>query len=644
MKTTSNPEKPGQVHKIKFLPKDVTIEVSDGETLLRAARSAGIRIHNVCAGTGICGKCQMRIESGTDEETGIHSTTDHVSPLSNTEEAIIEILGLGDDIRIGCQAHIIGDLVVTVLSGFNEREAAIRKKTSRQQYPVNPVITLETVRLRDVALQPGLDEWMMDEVAKLVPLSPKELTLTYWNEVEPLRVQAGVVEAVYGAAVDIGTTSVVLHLCNLVSGEVAATVTALNPQILYGEDIMSRVSYCQQHTDGTQMLHDSIMVCLNRLAGEAAELAGITTEDIVDVCVVGNSVMHHLFLNLDPTPLGQYPFTPQLKSAFDGFAVDLGWNLNPRARVHVLPLIAGFVGADTVGAMLAARPQDEDQLTLLIDVGTNGELVLGNKDRLIATSSPTGPAFEGGQMTHGMRAATGAIERIRIDCAAPSVKVKIIGSEGWCETEHSTETEVKGICGSGILEAVGEAYRCGVIDASGRMDSNHPLVIDIKGKPALKLMDREHSSSRSDILVTQGDVRAIQLAKAALHAGALILMQQLGIDHVEKIQLAGAFGSVLDRRYALMLGMLPDCPIEQIQTIGNAAGEGACLALLDKSKRVEAAELATRVEHITTPIHDEFQEQFVAAITIPHATEPMPNARAMTELLSRDEGEEHEPL
>lgn len=614
----------------------------EGETLLRAARSAGIRIMNVCAGTGICGKCQMRVETAHDVERGIDSSMEHVTPADGNEQVIIDILGLPENVRIGCQARVRGDLILTMLSGYREKEASIRKAPSMRHYPVDPMITLETIPLRDVALQPGLDEWMMEEVAKLLPQGIRELTLTYWEDAEPLRVQPGRVEAVYGAAVDIGTTSVVLHLCNLISGEVLATVTALNPQILYGEDIMSRVSYCQQNANGTQVLHDAIIDCLNRLAADAAHEAGISPDDILDLCVVGNSVMHHLFLNLDPTPLGQYPFTPQLRASFDGNAADLGLKFNARAKVHVLPLIAGFVGADTVGALLAAHPQDNQAVTLLLDVGTNGELVLGNKDRLIATSSPTGPAFEGGQITYGMRAAQGSIERVRLNCAQETARVRIIGNEHWSDSDEFAEKEVKGICGSGIIEAVGEGYRCGVINPSGRIESKPPLTTDFLGKPALKLLDKANAASNVDILLTQTDVRAVQLAKAALHAGALILMEQLGVDRVEQIQLAGAFGSVLDRRYVLMLGMVPDCPVENIFSLGNAAGDGACIALLDKSKRAEASELAERVEHITTPIHDEFQEQFVSAMTIPHASEPMPNAMAMIDMLNQLEGDENE--
>jgi len=316
----------------------------------------------------------------------------------------------------------------------------------------------------------------------------------------------------------------------------------------------------------------------------------------------------------------------------DVAARDLGLKFNPGARVHVLPLEAGYVGADNVGVILAEEPHKQDEIVLIVDVGTNGEILLGNRERLLCTSSPTGPAFEGAQITHGMRAAPGAIERVRIDPHTMEVNIKVIGQEPWSRELPDEQVQARGICGSGILEAVAELFVAGLVLPSGKFNPklNHPrLIRGPKGQPAFVLATADQSATGSPILLTQGDVRSVQLAKAALYVGAQLLMKERGVQQVDRIALAGAFGSLIDRQRAMIIGMIPDCPLDRVTAVGNAAGDGARIALLNKSRRVEAAQVARWTEHITSPLETEFQEQFVAAIPFPHASHPFPNVRRM---------------
>ncbi|MDW8327596.1 MAG: ASKHA domain-containing protein, partial [Anaerolineales bacterium] len=456
---------------------------------------------------------------------------------------------------------------------------------------------------------------------------------------EVLRVQPGYSEGAFGLAVDVGSTTVVVHLCDLRTGKVLATESAMNPQVRYGEDLMSRVSYVMMHPDGVERMHRAIIATLNDLSRKAAQAAAISTADIVDVVLVGNPVMHHLLLGLSPVELGGAPFALAVHQSLDLKARDLGLKLNPCARVHVLPCIAGHVGADNVAVQLAEAPHAQDELMLVVDVGTNAEIVLGNREQVLCCSSPTGPAFEGAQITHGQRAAPGAIERVRIDPVTWEPRFKLIGMDDWIEPaslssplRRETKGEdlrATGICGSGIIEAVAELYLAGIIDRDGRFAENGPersARVRFNGRTGeYVLADAEYTSSGKPIVVTQADVRAIQLAKAALYAGVKLLMQARGVEKVDRIVLAGAFGSYIDPKHAMVLGLIPDCELEKVTAVGNAAGDGARIALLNRAARLEAARIAENAIHVQTAVAANFQAEFVAAIAIPHATDPFPH-------------------
>jgi uncharacterized 2Fe-2S/4Fe-4S cluster protein (DUF4445 family) len=437
-----------------------------------------------------------------------------------------------------------------------------------------------------------------------------------------------------GVAFDVGSTTIAGHLCDLLTGSVLATNGAMNPQIGFGEDLMSRVSYVMMNEDGASRLTEVVRGALDELLGELVAEAGVDRGDILELSLVGNPIMHHLVLGLDPRELGTAPFALATTSALSTRASELGLQAHGGARVYSLPCIAGHVGADAAGAVLSEGPHRGERLQLLVDVGTNAELVLGNHDRLLAASSPTGPAFEGAQISSGQRAAPGAIERVRVDRSTLNPRFSVIGQDVWSDEPGFDFGAVTGICGSGIIEAIAELHLAGVIDTDGVIRA------PVDPSPHVVASDRTFSyvlCSEPLIEVTQNDVRAVQLAKAALHAGARLLMDHYGVDQVDEIRLAGAFGSHIDPLYAMVLGMIPDCDLERVSAAGNAAGVGAMMALLSGVARTEIEEVARVIEKVETAVEPRFQEHFVAALAIPHKTDLYPLLAEVVDLPPRPE-------
>ncbi len=643
--TTIMQEQP--THKVVFQPSGRNGLLPTGMTLLEAARRLGVGLEAVCGGRATCGKCLIYVETGTFPKYGLYSAADHLSPPEPDEQRLLEARGTPAGSRLACRARIQGDLLITVPPASRSQPQVIRKDATARTLELDPAIRCYPLTLASPVEEDGSEEERILEALRAqfgleavhfdppalreLPHALREgrdaLTVTVWQERAILRVEPGHRGQALGLAVDIGSTTLAAYLCDLTSGALLATVAAMNPQVTFGDDIMSRISHATEQPEGRRQLHEGVIAALNALAQEATGKLGLTPKAIVDCVLVGNSVMHHLALDLDPGSLGGTPFLPVVRKAVDVRAAELGLRLHPGARAHLLPLEAGFVGADNVAVLLAEAPHRQDALTLIIDVGTNGEIVLGNRERLLCTSAATGPALEGAQITHGMRAAPGAIERVRIDPRTLEVRFKVIGQEAWSDALPPEGVEARGICGSGIIEAVAELFTAGIIEASGRFDKHreHPRLIRAEGKPAFLLAEAAQTATGTPIVITQSDVRAIQLAKAALYVGARFLMQALGVKRVDRIVLAGAFGSLIDKQRAMTLGMIPDCDLEQVFSVGNAAGDGARIALLSRVKRREAADLARRVEHVTTSLEGDFQEQFVAALAFPHASDPFPH-------------------
>ncbi|WP_420564243.1 ASKHA domain-containing protein [Thalassobaculum sp.] len=636
-----------------------------GTPVLQAARALGVDIDSVCGGRGLCGRCQVTLSEGNFTKFQVDSRAAHLSEPARNELRYREKRGLAPGRRLSCSAQLLGNVVIDVPETSQVHRQIVRKRAEVRAIEINPIHKLHYVEVREPDMhEPSGDfrrlceslreqwpDWgIADDVTCDLPVLgylQKALRQGDWKVTVCLRegrrvtgVWPGFKEKIYGLAVDIGSTTMSAHLCDLATGEVAASSGVMNPQIRFGEDLMSRVSYVMMNPGGEVELTRVVREAVNHLSSQVAQEAGIAVEDIVDLVFVGNPIMHHLMLGIDPTELGGAPFALAIDTAVNVHAGELGISLHPDARAYGLPCIAGHVGADTAAVILSEGPHQQDEMTLIVDVGTNAEIVLGNRQRLLAASSPTGPAFEGAQITCGQRAAPGAIERVRIDPETLEPKFKVIGVDVWSNEEgfqsEAWKTGVTGICGSGIIEVLAEMVLTGLLKTDGTID----------GAMAART-SRIESDGRTfsyrlspEVVITQTDVRAIQLAKAALYAGAALLMDKLGVESVDRIILAGAFGSHIDTKYAMILGMIPDCRLDKVWSVGNAAGTGARMALLNADARREIERVVRRVEKVETAVEPRFQEHFVDAMALPHRTAPFPNLSAAVTLPARpDPGE-----
>jgi uncharacterized 2Fe-2S/4Fe-4S cluster protein (DUF4445 family) len=679
------PSTEGAAVHIVFQPNGRQGRVPSGITLLEAARHLGVEIESICGGRQTCGKCKIVVEEGAFARYDIASHRDHLTPPGDREANAAERFGLGPSTRLSCACQVLGDLVIRVPEESQTRKQVVRKGPGfERKVNVDAPMRLFYVELPPGELRDHRGDWerlrselaavhglehLRIDLAALTALQPalragkRGVTVTVHDRKEVVRVQPGFHDAIYGLAVDVGTTTLAGHLCHLRTGEIVATANLMNPQVPFGEDLMSRVSYAMAHPDGTQRMHQIIIDGINALAAEACAAAGITPDQVIEMVVVGNTTMHHLVLGIDPSELGGLPFSLATHDALDVKARDLGLALAPGANVHLPPCEAGHVGADNVGVLVAETPYNQDELMLILDVGTNGELLLGDRRQVLSASSPTGPAFEGAQIRHGMRAAEGAIERVRIDPATLEVRWKVIGHEDWTTSASQPEAEqlptappaapsssarslrraallhpalrAAGICGSGVIEAVAELLLAGLITPSGRfVPIQHPrlrLGQNGTGKAEFVLAWPHETLTGAEIVVHADDVRAVQLAKAALYAGAKLLMHRLGIAAADRIVLAGGFGSYIDPRHAMIIGLIPDAPLARVQAVGNAAGDGARMILLDGHKREEARWAARWVTYVETAGEPEFQEEFVAALPFPHGTDAFPQVAGMLE-------------
>jgi uncharacterized 2Fe-2S/4Fe-4S cluster protein (DUF4445 family) len=633
-----------------------------GTAVLQAARSLGVDIDSVCGGRGICGRCQVLVSEGEFSKHGLSSKPEHLSPLGQVEQDYCATQPLAAGRRLSCSAQVLGDVVIDVPASSQVHKQVVRKQAEAHDVALDPLIRLHYVDVQQPdmhdpsgdlrRLEDALEfEWRLPDLAcdvMVLQQLQKALRAGHWKVTvavhaakQIVAVWPGLKEHVYGLAVDIGSTTIAAHLCQLDSGEVVASAGLMNPQIRFGEDLMSRVSYVMMNPGGDHEMTTAVREALNTLASEVATQAGITPQDILEATFVGNPIMHHLLLGIDPTELGGAPFALATDRAISLWAVEIDLAIHRNARIYVLPCIAGHVGADTAGVLLAERPDLGDQMTLLVDVGTNAEIVLGNKQRLLACSSPTGPAFEGAQISCGQRAAPGAIERVRIDPATLEPRFKVIGCELWSDepgfAQAVASTGVTGVCGSGIIEALAEMYLAGIIRFDGAIDgacaARNPRIQE-DGRTFSYELFRASAEARP-LKIMQNDVRAIQLGKAALYAGVRLLMERLNITTVDRIRLAGAFGSHIDVKYAMVLGMIPDCRLENVSSAGNAAGTGARIALLNQASRKDIEALVRRVEKIETAVEPRFQEFFVEAMAIPHLTAPFDELRKVVTLPAR---------
>ncbi len=628
---------------IVFTPSGKRGRFPLGTTVLGAARELGVDIDSVCGGRGICGRCKCLVAEGEFAKFGIRSDATHLNPITEPEKRFSRRDELQPGFRLTCHATLQDDLVIDVPASSQVHHQVIRKPYESHDITVNPVIHLHYVQVAEPKIEEPrgdleqlLDalqaEWQLEDLScehHVLPRLQTCLREGNWYVTVAIRegrdivgVWPGFKDRLLGIAIDIGSTTIAAHLCNLASGEVIGSAGVMNPQIRFGEDLMSRVSYVMLNPGGDVEMTRVVREALNTLIAKLTTDAEAALEDVFELTLVGNPIMHHLLLGISPVELGTAPFALATDSAINLPASALDLNVAAGARAYVFPCIAGHVGADTAAMLLAEAPWENDAMTLLVDVGTNAEIVLGNSKRLLAASSPTGPAFEGAQISCGQRAAPGAIDRVRIDRETLEARFRVIGCELWSDDpgfdEAIEEIGITGICGTGIIEAVAELFLSGVIDPEGRivgaMAERSPRVVPDERTFRYVI----HEGSRS-VSVSQNDVRAIQLAKGALYAGVRLLMDHLGIDRVDRIRLAGAFGSHIDVKYAMVLGMIPDCVLSNVSSAGNAAGTGAVAALLDGSARRTIESKVRTIEKIETAVEPAFQEHFVNAMAIPNS-------------------------
>jgi uncharacterized 2Fe-2S/4Fe-4S cluster protein (DUF4445 family) len=597
--TPENPET--QSFRVVFTPSGLSGTVDQGTTVLDAAVQLGADLDTVCGGRGICGRCQVRPSTGEFAKWAITVDDDALSPWGALEDDYKGKRELKAGQRLGCSAKICGDVVIDIPPESQIHKQVIRKSVDVGDLNLDPIYTIAYDADRDVT------EARRDGAVT-----------TTWP---------GFVDEAVGIAVDIGSTTIAGHLFDLSSGEVLSSAGRMNPQIRFGEDLMSRVSYVMMNPGGEVELTAAVRTALNEMATELLDQADIAAEQVLDITLVGNPIMHHLVLGFDPTPLGQAPFPLAVDGAYATTATELELSL-PNASVYVAPCIAGHVGADTAAAILNEGPHRSNAIQLLVDVGTNAEIVLGNDERLFACSSPTGPAFEGAQISSGQRATAGAIERVRIDRETLEPSFRAIGSDKWTTDlgfrEELDGSGITGICGSGIIEAISEMVSSGIIDQSGVIrgdlaESSERIIAD--GRTFDYQLKCEDDLG-PEIRVTQADVRAIQLAKAALKAGIDLLLEHAELETVDEIRLAGAFGAHIDPGHAIVVGLIPDIPVDHVRAVGNAAGSGAARMLLSATQRTEVEDVVDDVTKIETATEPRFQEHFVTALAFPHSTAP----------------------
>jgi len=623
--------------RVIFMPNGLDGEIDAGSSVLDAARQLGADLDSVCGGRGICGRCQVTLSTGTFSKWGLTVTDQALSAPGPTELDYGGRRPLAEGQRLGCAAEIVGDVVIDIPAESQIHKQIVRKEVDSSDLVLDPVVELRYVELPPVTLGDNvtvlslvraalcndwdvadlaIDSTALPQLQLAATASTVGLTICLRDGKTIVAAWPGFVDTALGIAVDIGSTTIAGHLCDLTTGEVLGTAGRMNPQIRFGEDLMSRVSYVMMNHSGDRELTQAVRLAVDELVGELVEQVGATRSEILELTMVGNPIMHHLLLGIDPTPLGTAPFLLATDEALELRADRLDIDC-PNGRVYIPPCVAGHVGADTAAAIVNEGPHRQAEVQLLVDIGTNAEIVVGNNEQLFAASSPTGPAFEGAQISCGMRAATGAIERVRIDPATLEPRFKVIGSDLWSD-DPAFDTPVIGICGSGIIEVMSEMATAGILDRGG-------VIVDRSVEtPRVIASDRTYSyvlhrpENGPELRIEQNDVRAVQLAKAALRAGIELLMEHAGLTAVEDIRLAGAFGSHIDTDHAIKIDLIPPSS-GSVRSSGNSAGNGAVGLLLSAKLRRETEAIVATIIKIETATDPRFQDLFVKAMAFPTA-------------------------
>ena len=650
-----------------FTPSGKRGRVAVGTPVLQAARAMGVDLDSVCGGRGICSKCQITPGFGDFPKHGLHVAADALSEWNAVEERYKSKRGLTEGRRLGCQARVMSDVIIDVPAESQVHKQVIRKSATERHIEMMPATRLCYVEVAEpdmhepsgdferlsaaLAAQCGVkgisaDLQILRRLQGVLRKGEWKVTLAVHqgnHDALPrlLELWPGYYDGgLYGLAIDLGSTTIAAHLCDLKDGRVLASSGLMNPQIRFGEDLMSRVSYAMMNPGGDVEMTRVVREAINNLATDIAREAGIDPAQIYEAVFVCNPVMHHLLLGIDPVELGQAPFALAHSASLSLDARELELTrIAASARCYLLPCIAGHVGADCAAVALSEQPGASEDLVLIVDVGTNAEILLGDRRRVLACSSPTGPAFEGAQISSGQRAAPGAIERVEIDPLTKEPRFRVIGCELWSDqpgfAEATAGSGITGICGSGIIEVVAEMRLAGIIDASGLIGSPDQVGsarCEANGRTFSYLLHDASVSGGPRVTVTQGDIRAIQLAKSALYAGARLLMDEMGVERVDRITLAGAFGAHISPKHAMILGMIPDAPLQNVTSAGNAAGTGARIALCNLAARDAIEATVHQIHKVETAIEPRFQEHFVNAAAIPNAVDAFPELGKLVSL------------
>jgi len=607
---------------IAFEPDGLRNNVDLNITILDAMKICGIKIRSECGGRGVCGKCKVIVKN-----------PESLTNLSEREKELLSDQEIKKGYRLACQAYIKGNVTIFIPEESRVTKRKTLIKGVMQEIEISPLVEKFYIIMPKPSLQDlrtdfeRLNESLKEiynlkeleiplELLKTLPLRLRaanwKVTVTVWNKKKIMSIEPGnTTQRIYGIAIDIGTSKIIGYLVNLLDGKVVATHFVENPQIAYGEDIISRISHVMETPQTLEEIHSLAIKAVNEIILKCCEKAGIKQTDIYEAVVVGNTAMHHFFLGINPKYLALSPYVPAIGNSVNVEAKELKINIHPHGNIHVLPVIAGFVGADAVGDILATRIFESEKIRLTIDIGTNTEIVLGNKDELFTTSCASGPAFEGMHITHGMKAVEGAIEKVRIDPETFEVYYETIGDK-----------EPVGICGSAMVDIVAEMFKSGLIDRKGKFNINKDTkrFQKMNGKYSFIIAKPNETKSGTSIVVTQSDIREIQLAKAAIYTGCSTLMRKrnIPIDLINKIFVAGAFGNYLNIENAITIGLLPDVPLSKIEFVGNAAGSGAIMSLISKEEREKAGEVARRTKYVELAIDPNFHVELAASMYLPH--------------------------
>lgn len=608
--------------RVSFQPDGRSVFVIKGTNLIEAAGQAGIIINIPCGGKGVCGKCKVQIQQNPPGPTA--ADVKHIKPRE-----------LEDGYRLACQCKLVADTVVYIPDHLRLFEQIVLTEGEEREFLLQPNIRKCHLKLREPSVEdPRSDEDRLREkladacadvkisleVMRTLPAALRDSRFdltTIVDQDELIGLEPGdTTGSLHGVAFDVGTTTVVGVLVDLLSGRTVATCSRTNPQVRFGDDVISRINHAQSNGTGLPELQQGIIDCINEMIGELAQSAGVARNLIYEVTFVGNTTMNHIVMHVDPSWIAHAPYVSVFRRGLYTRAQNIGVRITPNGKVFSLPNIAGFIGADTVGVVLATGMHHSEKLQLAIDIGTNGELVIGNKDRLVSCSCAAGPAFEGARIHYGMRAADGAISKLVID---GDIRVAVIGGG-----------PARGICGSGLIDTVAELLSRGMIDPTGRIRDESELpadlpdtlrrrIVEFNDAPAVALVSREDSRIGEPIVLTQKDVREVQLAKGAIRAGIEILLSRYGVtlDQLETILLAGGFGNFIRRSNAVRIGLLPQVPTGKILFVGNAALVGAKMALASHGCRAEAEQISERVEYLELANVLEFQMAFAEAMMFP---------------------------